>query len=130
MKNNIFLLVIIGLLGCNKDTSSETKYDLILSGGTVVDGLGNPSYRADVAVKGDKIVSVSKEGFNQEKAQDILDVSGRVVSPGSSIIMRTFRQQFTSIHWQRTLLGKELPPFWQHSTAVISHGLWMNMLHL
>ena len=82
MKNNIFLLVIIGLLGCSKDTSSETKYDLILSGGTVVDGLGNPSYRADVAVKGDKIASVSKEGFNQEKAQDILDVSGRVVSPG------------------------------------------------
>ena len=82
MKNNIFLLVIIGLLGCSKDTSSEKKYDLILSGGIVVDGLGNPSYRADIAVKGDKIASISKEGFNQKNAQDILDVSGRVVSPG------------------------------------------------
>ena len=82
MKKNIFLLVIIGLFGCSKDTSSEKKYDLILSGGTVVDGLGNPSYRADIAVKGDKIASISKEGFNQKNAQDILDVSGRVVSPG------------------------------------------------
>ena len=82
MKNNILLLVIIGLLGCSKDRPSEKKYDLILTGGTVVDGLGNPSYRADVAVKRDKIVSISKEGFNREDTQDILDITGRVVSPG------------------------------------------------
>ena len=82
MKNNILILVIIGLLGCSKDRPSEKQYDLILTGGTVVDGLGNPSYRADVAVKGDKIVSISREGLNREDTQDILDITGRVVSPG------------------------------------------------
>ena len=82
MKNKILILLIIGLLGCSKEKPPVQQYDLILTGGTVVDGLGNPSYRADVAVKGDKIISVSKEGFNRADAQDILDITGRVVSPG------------------------------------------------
>jgi len=82
MKYNILILVIIGLLGCSKDRPSEKQYDLILTGGTVVDGLGNPSYLADVAVKGDKIVSISREGLNRKDTQDILDITGRVVSPG------------------------------------------------
>ena len=60
MKNNFLILAIIGLLGCSTDKPPEKQYDLILTGGTVVDGLGNPSYRADVAVKGVTIVSISR----------------------------------------------------------------------
>ncbi len=82
MKNNFLILAIIGLLGCSTDKPPEKQYDLILTGGTVVDGLGNPSYRADVAVKGVTIVSISREGLNREDALDVLDITGRVVSPG------------------------------------------------
>jgi N-acyl-D-amino-acid deacylase len=52
--------------------------DLILRGGTVVDGTGAPGYRADVAVRGGRIVAVG-EGLRGGRE---LDASGRVVAPG------------------------------------------------
>src|SRR5207249_3506344 len=55
-------------------------YDLILKGGWIVDGSGNPRYRGDVALKGDRIAAV---GFLDEAtAKDTVDVSGLVVAPG------------------------------------------------
>ncbi len=54
--------------------------DLILRGGTVVDGTGGPRLRADVAVAGDRIAevgAVSKTAGARE-----IDVSGLVVAPG------------------------------------------------
>lgn len=53
--------------------------DLVLKGGTVIDGSGSPAVRADVGVRGDCIVAV---GEIAEPAARTLDVSGRVVAPG------------------------------------------------
>jgi N-acyl-D-amino-acid deacylase len=55
-------------------------YDLLLKGGTVVDGTGDPAYRGDVAVKAGKIVAVGDLG--QAEATRTVDCSGRCVSPG------------------------------------------------
>ena len=73
---------LVALLGCSVQTPVEERYDLILKGGTVVDGLGNAPFRADVGLKGDKIVSISRDGLKPNDANDVLDVSGRVISPG------------------------------------------------
>ena len=54
-------------------------YDLLIKNGRVVDGSGEPSFNADVAVKGGKIVGVGK--FN-ESATRTINADGRVVSPG------------------------------------------------
>jgi len=54
-------------------------YDLIVKGGDVVTGSGNPWFRADVAVKDSRIVEV---GLVSGEAEDVLDASGKVVSPG------------------------------------------------
>ena len=35
-------------------------YDLVIRNGTVVDGTGLPSYRADVAVSGDRIAAIGR----------------------------------------------------------------------
>ena len=35
-------------------------YDLLIKNGTVVDGLGTPRYRADVAVANGKIAAIGK----------------------------------------------------------------------
>ncbi len=54
-------------------------YDLVIRNGTVVDGTGLPSYRADVAVSGDRIVAI---GRIAEKGKEEIDASGQVVTPG------------------------------------------------
>lgn len=54
-------------------------YDLLIKNGTVVDGSGSPSYRADVAVSGGKIAAI---GRINERAKQTIDAEGHVVSPG------------------------------------------------
>jgi N-acyl-D-amino-acid deacylase len=54
-------------------------YDLVIRNGTVVDGSGFGSYRADVAVAGDRIVSIGRIG---ERGKQEIDAEGHVVTPG------------------------------------------------
>src|SRR5688572_11482183 len=57
------------------------KHDLLLKGGRVLDpssGLDGP---ADVAVSGDKIAAVAP-GIEPGLAAQVIDVSGRIVTPG------------------------------------------------
>src|SRR6478672_9898845 len=54
-------------------------YDLVIRNGTIVDGTGLPSYRADVAVNGNRIAAI---GRIREKGKEEIDATGRVVSPG------------------------------------------------
>ena len=59
----------------------QPAYDLLLRNGRVVDGTGNPWYRADVAIKGDAIVAVSP-GLDSASAARVIDVAGAIVAPG------------------------------------------------
>ncbi|MDG1989619.1 MAG: amidohydrolase family protein, partial [Acidimicrobiales bacterium] len=54
-------------------------YDLIIRGGTVVDGTGAPPVTADVAVDGDRIAEV---GRVEGRARREIDADGLVVTPG------------------------------------------------
>lgn len=54
-------------------------YDLVIKNGSVVDGSGNPQYRADVAVQDGKIAAI---GRINEGAKQTIDAEGHVVSPG------------------------------------------------
>ncbi|MEQ7008954.1 amidohydrolase family protein [Actinopolymorpha sp. B17G11] len=54
--------------------------DVLLEGGVVVDGTGQPRFRADVGIQGDVIAYVgTDEGV---AARTTVDVSGQVVAPG------------------------------------------------
>jgi len=57
----------------------RNMFDLIVKGGRVVDGAGNPWYRADVAIHEGKIVAIGRLGG---KADHLISVEGLVVAPG------------------------------------------------
>jgi len=58
----------------------RTAYDVILRGGFVVDGTGNPWFKSDVAVKDGKIAKVGNLGSNISEIT--VEVDRMAVSPG------------------------------------------------
>lgn len=61
-------------------STSPARYDLLLRNGTVIDGTGGRARRADVAIRGGRIVAVG--GRLAGSATASLDVTGLVVAPG------------------------------------------------
>jgi N-acyl-D-amino-acid deacylase len=64
------------------DRSQPQVLDLLLLGGHVLDGAGNPSVERDVGVSGARISFVGRAGPEGVEARDTLDVTGLVVTPG------------------------------------------------
>ncbi len=59
---------------------NSQDYDLIIRGGKVVDGSGNPWYNADIAIKNDRIAEIGQ--LSNHEAKRIIDAHGLVVAPG------------------------------------------------
>lgn len=76
--------------------ANET-YDLLVKGGMVVDGSGGEPFRADVAVRGRKIVKV---GTITGDAAEVIDATGCIVTPGFVDIHTHYDGQVT---WQQSL---------------------------
>ena len=76
----LLFLSLVSACGMGGPARSDGPYDLILKNGWIVDGSGNPRYRGDVAIRGDRIAAVGFLG--QATARDTIDVSGLVVAPG------------------------------------------------
>lgn len=55
-------------------------FDVLITGGTVVDGTGKPGYRGDVAIVGEKIDSIGD--LSRAQTRRVIDATGHVVSPG------------------------------------------------
>ncbi|MFZ5721254.1 MAG: N-acyl-D-amino-acid deacylase family protein [Pseudomonadota bacterium] len=54
-------------------------FDVMVKGGRVVDGSGQPAFQGDVAVKDGRIAAV---GDIRDEARQVIDATGRVVAPG------------------------------------------------
>jgi N-acyl-D-amino-acid deacylase len=55
-------------------------YDVLIRGGTVCDGSGDPCVLSDVAIAGERIAAVGSLG--EARADAVIDASGLVVAPG------------------------------------------------
>jgi N-acyl-D-aspartate/D-glutamate deacylase len=64
------------LAGCDPPAS----YDLLITGGTLVDGTGATPRAADIGVTGDRIVAV--DDLTDARAATVIDATGLVVAPG------------------------------------------------
>jgi N-acyl-D-amino-acid deacylase len=64
---------------CSAAVLSAADYDLILRGGRVVDGTGNPAFFADVAIKDGQIVAIGRIDGSAERQ---VDATRKIVCPG------------------------------------------------
>lgn len=60
--------------------SVAEDFDLLIVGGTVIDGTRRPRYEADVGIRGGRIVAIGN--LRGQAAKTTLDASGKIVSPG------------------------------------------------
>ena len=72
VKNLLLLLLSFVLRG--------QDFDLLIRGGRVVDGTGNPSYLADVALKDGRVAALGR--LEGKTAKRVIDAKGLIVSPG------------------------------------------------
>src|SRR5262245_61492145 len=60
--------------------ATSDRFDLIVSGGEVLDGFGTPAARADVGIKGGRVAAVGDLG--EVSGVPALDARGCLVTPG------------------------------------------------
>jgi N-acyl-D-amino-acid deacylase len=74
--------VFIGLLVLTGSASGTVgqQFDVVIQGGHILDGSGNPWYRADIGIVGDRIVAIGR--LDSARATRIVDARGRTVTPG------------------------------------------------
>lgn len=53
--------------------------DILIKNGRIVDGSGMPGYNSDLAIKDGKVFQIGKV---EEAATEVIDASGKIVSPG------------------------------------------------
>jgi N-acyl-D-aspartate/D-glutamate deacylase len=79
MSIRILAAAALSLLAVSCHDVPREEYDLVIRGGTIVDGTGAPRVRGDVAVRGDRIAAV---GDVPGRGRREIDARGLVVAPG------------------------------------------------
>ena len=76
------LLVLVARVapGPTAQPQPAQPYDVLVRGGTVYDGSGQPPRRADVALRGDRIAAVGD--LAGAAAKSVVDATGLAVTPG------------------------------------------------
>src|SRR5215207_11420474 len=60
--------------------ADERPFDLVITNARVVDGSGNPWFRADIGIKGGRIARVGRVAASE--GARALDAQGRILAPG------------------------------------------------
>ncbi|HJU72353.1 MAG TPA: D-aminoacylase [Gemmatimonadaceae bacterium] len=84
MRHVTFLLVY-ATIACNggQPRPAGPAYDVVIRGGTVVDGSGQARYRADVAIADGRIVRIARDSLlDSASARVVLDAENMIVAPG------------------------------------------------
>ncbi len=76
-------VAILGVAGCASSAvrpGAANVYDLVVSGGRILDGTGNPWYAADVGIRGDRVAAIGD--LTGASAARRIDARGKLVVPG------------------------------------------------
>ena len=77
-----FILIVVALTSYDHKATAvqESRFDLLIRNGRVVDGTGAPWYRADVAIRDGRIAAIGR--LAEARATRTIDAAGLVVAPG------------------------------------------------
>jgi N-acyl-D-aspartate/D-glutamate deacylase len=64
----------------SSEARADAPYDILITGGRIVDGTGAPWYHGDVGVRGGKIAAIGK--LAGSPAKETIEATGKVVTPG------------------------------------------------
>ena len=78
-KTIILIVLTFFLMSCLNVKQAE-KYDVLILNGQIIDGTGQTSYKADIAIKGNHIVKIGN--FQNAIAEQTIDATDHVVAPG------------------------------------------------
>jgi len=79
-------VAVVALFGCapseggTSGSDREVPFDVLISGARVIDGTGNPWFRADVGIRGDVIAEIGL--LSNRDATRTIEARDRIVSPG------------------------------------------------
>src|SRR5437016_3171569 len=73
-------VLLVPMLLAMAARAQAPEFDLILRGGRVVDGTGNPSFAADVGIRDGRIAAIGR--LTGRTAARTIDAAGLVVAPG------------------------------------------------
>jgi len=76
----VLLLAMVAVSRLRQASASAADFDLIITGGRIVDGTGNPWFESDLAVKDGRIVEIGR--LDPKRAAKVIDARGLVVAPG------------------------------------------------
>jgi len=65
---------------CFFPACSSPRFDILILNGTLVDGSGSPSFRADIGIRDGRVARIG--GLSGEEAVRVIDAKGRYVAPG------------------------------------------------
>lgn len=74
------LLLLGAALACAQPAAAPTQYDTLIRNGRLLDGAGNPWFRADIAIKDGRIAAIG--ALPGATAARVIDARNRLVSPG------------------------------------------------
>jgi dihydroorotase/N-acyl-D-amino-acid deacylase len=80
LRTTSVLFAVLAAAAVVRSAAQAPAYDVLLRGGRVVDGTGNPWFTADVGIKGDRITAVG--ALAGATATREIDARGLVVAPG------------------------------------------------
>ena len=80
MKKWTSIFVLFLLLVMQTEPIPAQSFDVLIRGGRVMDGSGNPAFYADIGIKKGKIAAVGR--LSGARAKEIIDATGLLVVPG------------------------------------------------
>jgi N-acyl-D-amino-acid deacylase len=77
--HSVLCLVFVGVAST---AAAQQRVDILIRGGSVVDGTGAAARRGDVGVTGDRIAFIGDAAASRVTATRVIDATGLVVAPG------------------------------------------------